>query len=868
MDLVSFSIRTKGLRNFGRRLWTVFNRFGFSEARAQRNFESILAALAMHGAAPTFFVPAVVLQRHPAMMARIAQRGAEVGIHGYVHNDYRSLSREEQRAQVRQAIAVFNGAGLTFQGFRNPYLGWTPESPAVFAELGLAYDSNEAILHPVLSPESLSRHQRDGLEKSLHLFQAIDCSPYTLRPHVEGTLVRIPTSIPDDEMLLDRLRLSPQRIGDLWKAVMRRVYDLGGIYVLNLHPERGLLCRQPLDALLDMASTQPLPVWIARLDAVSAWWHERMLFRLQVRPERPGRWQVHVRSTARATLLARHVRLVEGEAQPWSGPDMRLLPVSCVVEANRCPCVALSARTPEEVAAFLDEQGFPWVRAAETEAEDYAIYFDLPEGLGTTRDEQIEKRSRLLTDVLAGDVPLVYFGCWPEGKHAALAITGDVDSVTIQDFFRRIQEVAQQNQTEDHPTKHVPEVSAGEPVEPFAEPAKTVVSVPHALAGVSATDTPMGRLALAENTATPPLMTRTARVVAIDPLGDPRWEAFLTHHPEATIHHHPLWLQVLQEAFHYTPMHIACEDEDENLLGVLPLFAVRGMVTGLRYSSLPRTPTGGPLAVDRQTTTLLLREAIARTQATRGAQLQLKVATSDLEGLVEGLSGGVFRPTYIVSMPAADVPVRFGGARNHQAIKARVNKATHLGVRVREAESKADLRAWYGLYVQTMRRRIVPPRPYHFFELAWNRLQPRGMLKLLVAEQHCEGTTPRLLAGNVNLHFGATVFYAFGGSREEDLHLCPNDALHWHAICAAHQAGYCYYDMGEVSQGNAGLARYKRKWGAEQRFLYRYYYPTAREADLSLLDSEGMAHRVAGAVWQHLPLPVITTTSHLLHRYF
>jgi hypothetical protein len=30
---------------------------------------------------------------------------------------------------------------------------------------------------------------------------------------------------------------------------------------------------------------------------------------------------------------------------------------------------------------------------------------------------------------------------WPEGKRAALSITGDVDSVTIQDFFLRILEV-------------------------------------------------------------------------------------------------------------------------------------------------------------------------------------------------------------------------------------------------------------------------------------------------------------------------------------------------------------------------------------------------------------------------------------------
>src|SRR5581483_5413506 len=33
MNLVSFSLRTKGMGNFARRLWTVFTRFGITEER-------------------------------------------------------------------------------------------------------------------------------------------------------------------------------------------------------------------------------------------------------------------------------------------------------------------------------------------------------------------------------------------------------------------------------------------------------------------------------------------------------------------------------------------------------------------------------------------------------------------------------------------------------------------------------------------------------------------------------------------------------------------------------------------------------------------------------------------------------------------
>ena len=71
----------------------------------------------------------------------------------------------------------------------------------------------------------------------------------------------------------------------------------------------------------------------------------------------------------------------------------------------------------------------------------YTLYLDIPEGLGRTRQEQVQRRSVLVQQLEQGEVPMLRFGCWPDGHQAALAISGDIDSVTIQDFFLRILEV-------------------------------------------------------------------------------------------------------------------------------------------------------------------------------------------------------------------------------------------------------------------------------------------------------------------------------------------------------------------------------------------------------------------------------------------
>ncbi len=444
MNLVAFSIKTKGIHNFSRRLWTVFTRFGFTEAQTRRALLTVVNILRQYHAAPTFFIPAVVLKRHPALLAEIAGSGAEVGIHGYVHNDYRTLSKDAQFAQTKEAVEVFQQTQIPFEGFRNPYLGWTDNSLHVFSELGFLYESNEAVLHEIIDPDSLPPHLADGYRKSLALFQAIPCTPYTLRPHFEGSLLRIPTSIPDDEMLFDRLRMThPKEVGNFWSRMMQQVYDLGGVYVLNLHPERALLCRAAMLALLSASQNQELPVWVASLHDIAAWWKERAQFQLHITARGANRWQIAADCTQRATVLVRHLTVEDQATETWYGDDHLVRSAGFIVGASHCPCIGVSEQTAPEVVVFLHEQGYPTIPCATEEVSCYAHYIDMPGGFSTERAARIQQCSELLEHIEMSDMPLVRFGCWPDGQRAALAISGDIDSVTIQDFFLRIVEVRQ-----------------------------------------------------------------------------------------------------------------------------------------------------------------------------------------------------------------------------------------------------------------------------------------------------------------------------------------------------------------------------------------------------------------------------------------
>ena len=145
----------------------------------------------------------------------------------------------------------------------------------------------------------------------------------------------------------------------------------------------------------------------------------------------------------RAALLARHVIIEDKPVHTWFGTDSRVQADHFIVTAARRPCIGLSTQTPLEVVDFLQKQGYPAENCCQEKASEYALYLDVPEGLGTTREEQVKRCSDLVQRIEELEAPLLHFACWPDGNRAALAITGDIDSVTVQDFFLRIIEVYQ-----------------------------------------------------------------------------------------------------------------------------------------------------------------------------------------------------------------------------------------------------------------------------------------------------------------------------------------------------------------------------------------------------------------------------------------
>ena len=372
-----------------------------------------------------------------------------------------------------------------------------------------------------------------------------------------------------------------------------------------------------------------------------------------------------------------------------------------------------------------------------------------------------------------------------------------------------------------------------------------------------------------------PAAHRPMKVISINPHTDARWERFVTAHPKGTLYYHPGWLKALEAEYSQPGDHLACEDSNGELQAILPLVRTRGLPFGLggplgsrRLSSLPRTPLGGPLSLDPEATAALLRAAVDSVRADPGLTLQIKAEGPELDGMADGLTCTPWRFSYIVKLlrnPEGQFWIKDKGHRDK--VKWAVKKAAKLGVRVRLCDDEAELKAWYPLYVDSLRRNGVPARSYRLFASLWKELQPKGLMQFYIAEQVAENGQARMVGGSIFLKLGKTVFYAFTGSWRQDLSLHPYDAILWEAISDACQTGMEFVDFGEVVEGDVELVRFKTKWGAEPVHLHRYYFPALPVEAIAEGESKSSIGELRDAVWRRLPLNVVAWIGDRVYSY-
>ena len=429
MSSITLAARAKGPLALLGRARSITDHYSLTPAKMNRALRLFVQTLRRFDCGATFPITAVVLERNGDTISKYLKQNIEFAVHGYTHIDYSQLAPEEQLAHLRRAREIFADRGITAIGFRSPYLRCGTRLHAAIEAAGFSYVSNQPVMWDVLDADAFAPATYASYEQAIVFYAPWRANERLSLPQLCHHMVEIPVSLPDDEILLDRLGGETNGLVErAWRRILSQTYQRGELFTVQLHPERIAGCADGLSAVLAEARTLVPPVWFARLDEIATWWRARAAATVRITDAGDGGLRLVVAGPSGTTVLVRAVK-VDVPTVPWADGYRQVQTMTFTVRAPLRPFVGLSPIASPALAGFLRQQGY--IFEISEEGHRYPCYFD-------QTDFAAEHERALLAQIEEMDHPLVRLGCWPNGARSALAVTGDIDALTLWDYGLRL----------------------------------------------------------------------------------------------------------------------------------------------------------------------------------------------------------------------------------------------------------------------------------------------------------------------------------------------------------------------------------------------------------------------------------------------
>lgn len=304
--------------------------------------------------------------------------------------------------------------------------------------------------------------------------------------------------------------------------------------------------------------------------------------------------------------------------------------------------------------------------------------------------------------------------------------------------------------------------------------------------------------------------------VAVDHKAPPDpalWDNLVQGAGEATVFHTHAWANLWTAEWgdaHWEAL-VVEEPAGTYAGGLGMIVRRRGIVESV--DSMPFATYGGPIVrsdhPDPASVRRLLLEAFARRVSGR---LVLRSLLAWYQGAAEDFPEGMDREesfTHVLSLDTDYERVAEGFSPSTRRL---VRQADESGLTIHAAETQDDVRRFWGLAEETVRRRGGKPKPRSLYERIFETLVPMGL-----ARYHLALHGEEAVAGSLHLFHEGVATSWLPVSRESSWHLRPNNFLIASLLETLCAAGYLEYNFGASPPDAAGLIRFKEGWGARRR---------------------------------------------------
>jgi len=347
-------------------------------------------------------------------------------------------------------------------------------------------------------------------------------------------------------------------------------------------------------------------------------------------------------------------------------------------------------------------------------------------------------------------------------------------------------------------------------------------------------------------------------VTEIDPVIDPRWDAFVENHPFGWLSHLSGWKRALETSFNHLRGHYIALIRGGAIDAALPIYEVKSRITGRRLVSIPFATLSDPLVGTCEDGAALFQAALDLAKELGADAVEVRTL----------LSGDLIRDERFGMTPffkhhriELDAPLEGISRRFHRScVRQRIARAKASGIEVAEGETEKDLQDFYGLYLGSRKKLGLPPQPYHFLEALWKTF-PRERISLLMARKDREP-----IGGLMLFRFKSRVSAEFAVYNDGFLNVSPLHGLFWEAIQRAHREGYKTFDFGRTAPTNQTLMDFKNRWGTTVVDIPHFYFPKSL-CEKKSAKNGSLTHAIVREVCKAAPRPLFVGLGNILYRH-
>ncbi|MCA9035721.1 MAG: FemAB family PEP-CTERM system-associated protein [Planctomycetaceae bacterium] len=334
------------------------------------------------------------------------------------------------------------------------------------------------------------------------------------------------------------------------------------------------------------------------------------------------------------------------------------------------------------------------------------------------------------------------------------------------------------------------------------------------------------------------IQTANATCVRCETSPPAGWNSYLQKWSYDGFHLRTEWADVFSLSLRHQPWYLWVE-QDDRIVGVLPLMYIEGPVFGRFLASQPYLNTGGVLADTGDIERRLIDQAIILADKLDVRHLELRHERHVDHPALNGTSTEKVHMRLALPNTTDELWDGLKSKLRSQIRKPLNNPELRVGFGGHER-----LNEFYDIFCRNMRDLGTPPFSRQLFAQMLDKFGDNAEICTVTLNGNP-------VASGFLLHGPEVTLIPSASSLREYNQTSCNLLMYWHVLSRAVERGQKVFDFGRSSQ-NSGTYKFKQQWGSDEYPAIWQYYSRRGDAG-DMRPGSGRFNRVI-EIWKRLPV--------------